>query len=192
MAEHTPPRPEYVTGPHGASRRVVDAIVKRDRGAPAFRARKRPESLIPTYVPGWIARCGNAPRGCRGILGHPTGGYLIKQEFKLPRAVRIDSDAWYLTHPDKYRGDSVPGYVVMDPTNGHRSKDGGKIGARSSLQLNTFQDAEAPGEVPGGGRRIVGQLPLPPCIVFCPICGSPNWVESPNGIPPHIRLKSYR
>jgi len=157
--------------------------MKRDRNAPAFRSYKRPDSQVKAYVPGITVRCGNASRGCRGIVGYATSGLLIEREAVLPQAAAPNPSTWHLTHPDKYRGDAVSGYVVMDATNGRRSKGGERIGARRSSQLNTFRDAEAGRPIPGGPRRIVGQFPAPPCLVFCPTCGAPNWVEPPEGPP---------
>ncbi len=32
--------------------------------------------------------------------------------------------------------------------------------------------------------EVVGQFPVPPCIVFCPKCGMPSYVEPPDASPP--------
>jgi hypothetical protein len=182
-------KPDVFPGPHGRAMHVVTAIVKRDKKGPALTrptpyGRRKLES-------GMIARCGNAPRGCRGVLGYPVDGYLASKEFWLPRSLEHSLGAWCITHPDKYRGDAETGYVVLDPRKGRRAKNGEKIGAHAVPARLRISDAQAGDGMPGP-RRIVGQIPDPPCIIFCPTCGTPNWVEAPDGSPPPRRYRGVR
>ena len=184
-------RPAEFPGPHGRAMHVVTAIVKRDKNGPAF-TRPNPYGLRQPE-PGMIARCGNASRGCRGVVGYPRSRYLALREASLGNTLEPPSDAWCITHPEKYRGDTATGYFVLDSSEGRRAKGGVKIGARSvpdryrsSDEMDIVEGFRIPGP-----RRIIGQLPEPPCIIFCSTCGMPNWVEAPDGDPAHYRYSPY-
>lgn len=176
---NSPSMPEYVPGLQGQSLRVVPAILKRDERAPSFTGpnpfgRRRVE-------PGIIVRCGYASRGCRGVLGYAMSRYAAFKRAYLP-LLEIQAerpDAWCLEHPDKYRGNRTTGYTVLDPEKGRRSKGGEKIGARSGPSPHRVSDEAVRGFQPGP-RRVVGQFPELPCVVFCPNCHAPNWVEPPG------------
>ena len=185
MSETTT-KPEYVPGPHGRTLRVVAGILRRDRRAPSFswpiiRFGRRPT------VPGVIVRCGNASRGCRGVLGYAMSRYHAFERARLPLLQISDKrpDAWCLEHPHKYRGNRTTGYLVLDPERGRRARSGAKIGARSAPSPYQIPDEAAKDNDPGP-RRVVGQFPEPPCVVFCPVCGTPNWVEPPGLDPPPL------
>lgn len=184
-ARTSPKMPEYVPGPHGRTLRVVLAIVKWDGRAPAFTGPSRFGRR--KVEPGVIARCGNASRGCRGVLGYAVPRHAAFKRAYLPLleigADRLDG--WCLEHPDKYRGNRTTGYLVLDPQKGRRAKSGEKIGARSGPRPHRVPDEAVQGFQPGP-RRVVGQFPEPPCVVFCPMCGTPNWVEPPDIDPPAL------
>jgi len=127
------------------------------------------------------------------VVGYPRSRYLALFEAGLGNAIEPRSNAWCITHPEKYRGDAATGYSVLDPSGGRRAKTGEKIGARSvpdryrsSDELDIVEGSRVPGP-----RRIIGQIPDPPGIIFCPMCGMPNWVEAPDGDPAPLRYSRY-
>lgn len=144
---------------------MVKAIVKSDDGA---QRAARNAGIEANH----IARCGYAPRGCRGVVGFLKYKPLVNADGDVSRG-------WCLVHPEKYRGNEKTGYVVLRPDHGRRARSGERIGARpmpDRLHLTSGAVA-SPQSAP---RMILGQVPLPPCVVTCPLCGTPNWVESPH------------
>ena len=158
-AEGAERRPDAVRAP-GAD--VARAIVKRPRHDRTS----------------WVARCANAPRGCREVLG-------TFEDADRENALRDDayeefpSDLrptrrWVLRHPNGYGGDAEGGYRVLGA--GRRDKDGLRIGRRA---LPTrFGDVGGALRFAGQHRGFVGQLPQAPCLIQCQ-CGCRNWVGEP-------------
>ncbi len=154
-------------GPNGRTLAVVEAIVKRDS--------LNERSGIRTND-GWIVRCGNAGRGCRGVIGYPASHEerisRTRASFRPPDTY---GNAWCLTNQNGFRGTARTGYHVLV------AKDRRPRRPLTHETLPSFDDNEGDDE---HYYDVVGQYPVPPCIVFCPICGMPNYIRAPDVKPP--------
>lgn len=160
-------KPETWPGPNGRTLTVVKAIVKRD---------PRNERWERRLNDGWIVRCGNAGRGCRGVIGYPASRQerilRTKVSFRPPD---IHGNVWCLTNHNGYRGNARTGYYLL------ADRDRRPRRPLTHMTLPSFDDDERHDE---HYYDVVGQYPVPPCIVFCPICGMPNYVAPPDADPP--------
>ncbi len=159
--------PDTWPGPHGRTLAVVKAIVKRDFQNERWKRRLND---------GWIVRCGNAGRGCRGIIGYPASHEeRILRTRPGWRPPDTHSNPWCLTTPTGYRGTARDGYHVI------ADKDRTPRRPLAHLTMPAFSDDP---QYDSHYRDVIGQYPIPACIVFCPVCGMPNFVEPPNADPP--------
>jgi len=203
-------------GPHGRQLRVTKAIVK-----VLVRAGNRP---FPDRDK-WIVRCGNSPRGCRGIIGFPNGrDVALSPHLPGSRVGAVEPGVWCMTHPNRYRGNRTTGYFVLDER-GRRGRGDTRIGRRPlprsmdpEFELGPLYDTDfdgddeldsdllrhdvdsdwayddravTPPKRDRPNRGVVGQFPIPPCIIFCPMCKMPNYVEPPNAEPPRLADPFY-
>jgi hypothetical protein len=80
---------------------------------------------------------------------------------------------WVLTHPRRYRKDDKGRYVVL---RGPRSQPGWQVDignrrvGRRPAPHSRLSDRE---------QKIVGEFPILPAVVVCPICTGENLVEAP-------------
>lgn len=159
--------PKDWPGPNGRTLAVVTAIVKRDH---------RNERWGIKTNDGWIVRCGNAGRGCRGIIGYPASHEerILRTRWSY-RSPDTHGNTWCLTTHNGFRGNARTGY--------HQLIDNSRRPRRplSHITLPSCGDDER-SDV--HYYDVAGQYPVPPCIVFCATCGAPNYVEPPDAEPP--------
>lgn len=181
--------PETFPGPNGRELKVSAAITKRMKDGPIYETMgKWPDGMRRTIRQrGLIVRCGCAGSGCRGVLGYLTSKWLAcTEELRVDASGRATLREWTIVHPDRYGGYEDSGYHVLGVDRGKRSRSGARVGSRRMPARLVASDAQARNGYPGpGSRRIVGQMPTLPCIVFCPSCGMPSWIEPPEGAPPN-------
>ncbi len=135
----------------GKARRAVDAKIKHRKGA-------------------WRVHCGNPmPGGCRGELGRfedaSHAGNDAYDDF--PPEMR-PAGRWVLRSDHGYGGNVEVGYTILrEPKKSRRPlpERFGNVGGRLDFA--------------GYWHGFVGQLPQPPCLVVCPLCGVPNHVGRP-------------
>lgn len=124
----------------------------------------------------WIARCGNAPRGCRGELGRfEASGGDGDPSAPAPRSPQFPIGSWILQSIYGFGGDAESGFRVLGPPSRGARKE--KIG-RSPLP-DRFGNVGGRLDFIGRWRGFVGQVPQPPCSVECPICRTLNLVATP-------------
>lgn len=141
---------------HG--RRVIEAMVRHPKGV----------------RDAWLARCGNAARGCRGELGRFERAGGDDAYAHLPPDLR-PAGPWALWSAFGYGGDAERGFRVLGaPTRGSRVE---KVG-RSPLP-DRFGNVGGRFDFVGRWRGFVGQIPEPPCSVECPVCRTLNRVATP-------------
>jgi len=178
--------PEMFPGPNGHPLHVAPAIIKRIKEGPQYATRGTwPNGMRRTiWQHGQIVRCGRAGSGCRGVLGYLTSRYLaLTEELRIDASAALATHEWTMVHPDRFGGSEQTGYRVLDADSGKRSRTGARIGRAPMPKRLVASDAQPhPGTY--GSRQIVGQVPALPCIVFCPTCGMPSWVEAPEDDPP--------
>jgi hypothetical protein len=155
--------PETWPGPNGRILTVVKAKVKRD---------PRNERLGVQLNDGWIVRCGHAGRGCRGIIGYPASHEeRILRTSPSWRPSDTHGNSWCLTTRTGYRGTARDGYHVLAENDRE---------PRRPLANMTMPSIDGDPGDDEHYRYVIGQYPIPPCIVYCPNCGKPNFVEPPD------------
>lgn len=78
-----------------------------------------------------------------------------------------------------YHGHPDTGYRIS--LGGKRVRAGHRIGRRPQQTAPSGVDITPLAPRFADRRRVHGQSPIPPCRIFCPVCGSPNDVGIPPG-----------
>lgn len=78
-----------------------------------------------------------------------------------------------------YHGFEDSGYRIS--TGGHRASRGYRIGRRPRIPGPDRIDLPGLPEVYRDPRNVGGQMPVPPCRIYCPVCGTRNEVGLPPG-----------
>jgi hypothetical protein len=117
---------------------------------------------------------------CPGLLGEAHPGR--SRRMTRARAIAVSNLAgvpaprpedWFVYHPEGLQRQEDGSYRVMTAT--RRDAQGRKIGRRQMpARLQDGRTSAA------GGRGIVGQFPVLPAVIVCPVCQRPNHVSPPS------------